>query len=825
MSQKTTADACVARHVVFIAAIVAGNLTSAHAELAPSQQSSGETRFVKGRLLVQPRAGLKLRDLDDILSGHGGRRVDAIPQINLHIVQLPAQANDHAVAQALARSRHIKFAEVDRQVPLAYMPNDPGYANAWHLPKIGSPRAWDYSVGNGVTIAILDTGVDAAHPDLVNNLVSGYNTYDGNTDTRDVQGHGTRVAGTAAMAGNNSIGSAGVAFTSRIMPIRVTDLNGVGYISTLSKGITWAADRGARIASMSFNSVCGSSTLINAAQYMRSKGGVVVAAAGNSGIDEGQTASDAITCVSASDRDDVKASWSSYGAYVDVAAPGTAIYTTTNGGSYGSVSGTSFSAPMTAGVYALMMAANPQLAPSQLDTALFSSAVDLGGGGKDPYYGYGRIDAGAAVANVSTATPRDTTLPSVSIASPATGSLVRGLVAVDVTASDNTGVTRVDLYAGGSLVGSDSAAPYGFTWDTSGRPDGSVTLEARASDAAGNVGTGRVTVTVSNSSVGGTTPPGSTNVALASTGAVPSASSAYAGYPIAALNDNQRSGAGWGNGGGWNDGTAGAFPDWVQINFNGMKSIDRVVVYTVQDNYTNPVEPTDSMTFSLYGVVDFTVQGWNGSAWVTLASVTGSNLVKRTVSFAAFTTDRIRVHITKAFNSYSRITEIEAWGVAASSVPGPTNVALASVGAVPSASSAYAGYPVAALNDNQRSGAGWGNGGGWNDATAGAFPDWVQINFNGTKSTDRVIVYSVQDNYTNPVEPTDSMIFSLYGVVDFTVQGWNGSAWVALASVTGNNLIKRTVNFAAFTTDRIRVQITKALNSYSRITEIEAWAQ
>src|SRR5688500_9963530 len=114
-----------------------------------------------------------------------------------------------------------------------------------------------------------------------------------------------------------------------------------------------------------------------------------------------------------------------------------------------------------------MMAANPQLTPSQLDTALFSTAVDLGVAGKDAHYGHGRINAGAAVANVSTSTPRDATPPSVSIATPTAGSQVKGLVGVAVTASDNIAVTRVGLYAGGSLIGSDISAPYGFTWDAS----------------------------------------------------------------------------------------------------------------------------------------------------------------------------------------------------------------------------------------------------------------------------------------------------------------------------------------------------------------------
>ena len=121
-------------------------------------------------------------------------------------------------------------------------------------------------------------------------------------------------------------------------------------------------------------------------------------------------------------------------------------------------------------------------------------------------------------------------------------------------------------------------------------------------------------------------------------------------------------GAGWGNGGGWADGTSNAYPDWVQIIFNGTKTIDHVVVYTVQDNFASPIEPTDTQTFSLFGVTDFAVQGWNGNGWVTLGTVTGNNLVKRTVSFAAYATDRIRINVTNAMASSSRITEIEAWG-------------------------------------------------------------------------------------------------------------------------------------------------------------------
>ena len=159
-------------------------------------------------------------------------------------------------------------------------------------------------------------------------------------------------------------------------------------------------------------------------------------------------------------------------------------------------------------------------------------------------------------------------------------------------------------------------------------------------------------------------------------------------------------------------------------------------------------------------------------------------------------------------------------------MPSGTNVALASAGAVASASSSHsAGYDVSAINNGDRAGLNPGNGGYWNDATASSFPDWVQINFSGSKAIDRVVVYSLQDNYGAPVEPTDTQTFAYFGLTDFTVQGWNGSAWVTLATVSGNNLVKRSANFATFTTDRIRVSVTGARDGWSRITEVEAWGR
>jgi len=155
------------------------------------------------------------------------------------------------------------------------------------------------------------------------------------------------------------------------------------------------------------------------------------------------------------------------------------------------------------------------------------------------------------------------------------------------------------------------------------------------------------------------------------------------------------------------------------------------------------------------------------------------------------------------------------------------NVALASNGGVASASSTFTlagnSFDASALNDGERAGANWGHGGGWNDATFGSFPDWVQIRFSRSRTIDRVVAYTLQDSYGSPVEPSDTQAFTLYGITDFVVQAWTGSRWTNLVTVTGNHLVKRTATFPPTTTSRIRVRITGSVDGWSRLTEIEAW--
>lgn len=454
--------------------------------------SDGVHQYARGRILVEARAGLSNDELEKILKPHGGKR-RKMGQSNLHVVDLPAGVSEQALVEQLRHNPAFKSVELDRRVNSAMAVTDPYIGSEWHLAKIGATTAWDTPQGAGVTIAILDSGVDGSHPDLVGNLVPGYNLVSNNSDTADVCGHGTAVAGSAAARTNNGIGVAGVAGQAKIMPIRVAEYNSStggcsAYLSTIASGITYAADHGARIANVSYGPLAGSSTIQSAAQYMKSKGGLVFVSAGNNGIDENITPTTTLIAVSASDSSDAKASWSSYGAFVSLAAPGAGIWTTSKGGTYGGWNGTSFSSPVAAGVAALMMSAAPSLDGAAIEQAMFSTAVDLGAPGRDPYFGYGRVnaDAGVRAALAKVGSSADKQAPTAAITAPAASSSVSGLVTVTVNATDNVGVDRVELKVNGSVVAIDSASPFSFSWNSAGSPNGMNTLVATAYDKAGN---------------------------------------------------------------------------------------------------------------------------------------------------------------------------------------------------------------------------------------------------------------------------------------------------------------------------------------------------
>lgn len=508
MKLKTDFTASSGQHSIQQAILLATSVTlavlSGIASANPGQgQGQGqEKNWAEGRILVKGAPGLSDERLAQVLERQGGRSQSKIPGIDVHMVQVPAHAEERIVA-ALSHNPHVQFAELDMLLPpVEYHPNDPRYPDQWHLPRIGAPSAWDSVSGDGITIAILDTGVDPNHYDLSAKLLPGYNAADGGNDWSDINGHGTAVAGVAGAIANNGAGGASVAWGSTLLPIRVTNSSdGYAYFSDIARGLTWAADQGARVANISYGAT-PSSSISSAARYMKSKGGLVVVSAGNSGSDPGYNDNPDLISVSATNSSDAITSWSSYGNYIDVAAPGASILTTKLNNGIGYWNGTSFSSPLTAGVVALIMSANPHLSPAEIEDILEFSALDLGATGWDHKFGHGRVDAGVAVqmALGVAAPPVDSIAPSVGFAL-ADGSRVADLATIAVDATDDVGVAAVELYVGGERIGTDDSAPFQFSWDTTAQPNGSISLEARALDAAGNQGSAAITVLVDNPEV------------------------------------------------------------------------------------------------------------------------------------------------------------------------------------------------------------------------------------------------------------------------------------------------------------------------------------
>jgi hypothetical protein len=245
---------------------------------------------------------------------------------------------------------------------------------------------------------------------------------------------------------------------------------------------------------------------------------------------------------------------------------------------------------------------------------------------------------------------------------PPSPSTVGQLVTFTATVTGSSPTGSINFTSDGSSISGCAAvilAAGSAQCPTSALPQGTHSIVANYGGDAGNAPSQSATYTQVVNSGGG----GSVDVALAANGGVASASSTFsASYPPSAVNNGDRAGLNYGAGGVWKDGTAGVYPDWIQVNFSGPQTINQIIVYSMQDNYTTPVDPSNTMTFTRFGLTAFDVQTWNGSAWVTQGSVSGNNLVKRTVSFSAVSTDRIRVLINASANlKYSFMTEVEAW--------------------------------------------------------------------------------------------------------------------------------------------------------------------
>ncbi len=395
---------------------------------------------------------------------------------------------------------------------------------------------------------------------------------------------------------------------------------------------------------------------------------------------------------------------------------------------------------------------------------------------------------------------------------------------------------------------------------TTGSTSGGTTSGGTATGGTATGGTATGGTATGGSTTGGTTTGGTTsggttgsttggtnlnskNVALASEGAVASASSTTPGLSADLAIDGSQV---WGTVGAWKDSTPNS-DDWLQVDFQGSKQINKIVVYGVRDDYTNPAAPSDATPGSLYHLINFSVQYWTGSQWsqVPNANVVSNTLVKRTFSFPAIETSRIRVVMTSGAGGYSRIAELEAWtsggtggtttggatggtvgGTAGGTSGGEANVASSAEGAEAFASSSFAG----GINDPRLAIDGvltYASSGTWKDATVGLWPDALEVRFNGgAKRIHRIVVYGVRDDFLTSADPTTQTVGTLYTLQKFNVQYWSGTAWVTVpnGAVDGNNKVMTVFQFPAVDTPKIRVEVLRAADGFSRIVELEAWA-
>ena len=461
--------------------------------ISNGQDSPPPSDYVPGELLITPQQGVSDTELEAEYECHGGKRVKKLSGIETHHIKVPEQALD-AIEAVLKKNPKIKNVEKNFLAEGGRTPNDPGYASQWHLPKVSAPAGWDITIGSlTVRIAIVDSGVDPVHPDLIGKLVPGFNFLSDNLDTHDVKGHGTAVAGTAAAMTNSGIGVAGLAWSNSIMPLVVLNSNNYATYADIASAIIYAADHGAKVVNISIGGSSYSSTLQNAVNYAWNKGLVIVASAMNYNTSTPYypAALTNVLAVAATDKYDNKASFSNYGNWVDVAAPGTYIYTTNRGGSYGNWQGTSFSSPLVAALAALVFSKNPKLINAQVVDLIKKNADDRGTVGFDQYFGWGRINA-ARTLQAAAVTPA----LSVAITSPTSGSTVSGIVPISATTSSPIGIAKVQFYVDGVLKSTDLLSPYTFSWNSTGL-SGSHTLVAKAYDVAGNIASSNpVTVTV-----------------------------------------------------------------------------------------------------------------------------------------------------------------------------------------------------------------------------------------------------------------------------------------------------------------------------------------
>lgn len=324
-----------------------------------------------------------------------------------HVAALRVETNRELDAvYALSGRSDVEFAELDTFQKRAYSSNDPLIGNQWHHQIIGSYQAWNYGLGRPfIRIAIVDTPFQMNHPDLAANTTNGWDVViNGPVNSSPGIVHSTMCAGMAAAVINNNVGVAG-AVNCQVLPININ-----GAISEMYNATIWAANNGVRVVNISWTGGTDP-TLEVAGNYLKTNanGVLVMSAYDGSGSQNGPNQPD-IYCISMTDAaDNIEGTMS--GSYIDFAAPGYQIYSTTTGGSYATGSGTSYAAPLFCGVVAGLFSINPTLTPDDVIGILQSTAV-LQPTQSPLFYGAGRINYAAAASATAATLPNIVSLRS-----------------------------------------------------------------------------------------------------------------------------------------------------------------------------------------------------------------------------------------------------------------------------------------------------------------------------------------------------------------------------------------------------------------------------
>ncbi len=337
----------------------------------------------------------------------GGRMIEEDRSLaNILLLNLRQDVDETTALRAYASLDEVEYAELNYLYYIFGVPNDPFFSSQYGLYSesnqgIDAVSGWDIETGNNsVIIAIVDTGVDYTHEDLSGKVMKGYDFVNDDFDPRDDNGHGTHVAGIAGAIANNGRGIAGVCQECSIMAIKVITADGSGANSWIANGIANAVNLGARIINLSLGGLDNSNTIRMAVEQAYRQGVLVFAASGNdgSGVPLYPAALPEVIAIGATNRYGERASFSSYGSHLELAAPGEAIYSTLTGNRYDAWNGTSMASPHVAGLAGLLFSRNPSLTNEQVRQILEGTAQDIGAGGRDAYFGYGRINARAALA-------------------------------------------------------------------------------------------------------------------------------------------------------------------------------------------------------------------------------------------------------------------------------------------------------------------------------------------------------------------------------------------------------------------------------------------